>query len=149
MIHIEAVTAPLVKQYEEAGDSVSVTILDTGYYWLQIAPENAYWWLTVMYDSSLHLVQYYFDLTAGNELCGSGESSFSDLFLDVVMTPAGQVFLLDADELEKALQEGLVDRESYRLTWQRARELMDGLVGREGQLREFCGQCLEQLRGQL
>ncbi len=145
LIHVHAVTKPLTKSYEGNGGSSCVTILDAGYYWLQIAPENAYWWLTVMYDGQLHLVEYYFDLTAGNELCGSGESGFADMFLDVVLVPGGQVYLLDEDELEEAYREGTVDEVSYQLTRQNARELMAGLEGREEQLERFCWQCLGQM----
>ncbi len=101
--------------------------------------------LTVMYDSQLQLVEYYFDLTAGNELCGSGESGFADMFLDVVLVPGGQVYLLDEDELEEAYREGTVDEVSYQLTRQNAQELMAGLEGREEQLERFCWQCLGQM----
>ncbi|MNY57911.1 hypothetical protein D3C86_1941790 [compost metagenome] len=50
---------------------------------------------------------------------------FDDLYLDVVILPGGQSFLLDAEELEDALKRGLITQEDFDLAWDEANKLMD------------------------
>lgn len=135
LIRVDALTAPLVRSYD---DGTQVTIVDEGYHWLQLAPREGHWWLTVMFDRDLQLKQYYFDLTAGSELKGSGESCFQDLFLDVVMMPDGRLILLDEDELDAALAQRVIGAETHRLTRERASALMAALEGHEPQLQALC-----------
>lgn len=85
-----------------------IKIVDEGFLWLQLAPENGYFWLTAMYDEKARLVQFYFDLTLGNHIRADGESWFADAFADVVITPGQAPRLLDVDELAQAQREGLL-----------------------------------------
>ncbi len=83
-------------------------VVDEGYLWLQLAPENGFWWLTAMYDEQARFVEFYFDVTAGNHIEEDGESWFDDLFVDVVFTPGEPPRIVDADELALAQREGLI-----------------------------------------
>lgn len=85
-----------------------IKIVDEGFLWLQLAPEDGFFWLTAMYDEKAQLVQFYFDLTLGNHIRADGESWFCDAFADVVITPGLAPRLLDADELAQAQCEGLL-----------------------------------------
>ena len=40
-----------------------------------------------------------------------------DLFLDIFMFPDGEFYLLDNDEIQIALREGVIDKESYALAY--------------------------------
>jgi predicted RNA-binding protein associated with RNAse of E/G family len=40
-----------------------------------------------------------------------------DLFLDIVVLASGEIIEKDADELEAALSEGIIDESLYKLAW--------------------------------
>lgn len=81
-------------------------IVDNGFLWLQIAPENGFWWLTAMYDENAGLIQFYFDITSGNHIDPDGECWFYDAFVDVIITPGSPARIVDEDELACALESG-------------------------------------------
>ncbi len=141
LILIEEVTAPLEKAY----NGMSVKIVDQGYCWLQLAPKDKTYWLTVMLDESGRIVSYYFDITDYNELHESGDSYFVDLFLDVVLLPGGRLYLLDEDELEEALQQGDINQQQFYKACETARMLLCGLENREKELENYCLQMVETL----
>ena len=90
-----------------------VTIIDNGYYWLQFAPKDDNYWLSVMYNQVGEIVQFYFDVTDVNNILDNGESWFYDLYLDIVILPDGTLFLLDEDELSQALEEKEITKDQY------------------------------------
>lgn len=141
LILIEEVTAPLEKAYS----GISVKIVDQGYCWLQLAPKDKTYWLTVMLDEDGRVISYYFDITDCNELLESGDSYFVDLFLDVVMLPGGRLYLLDEDELEEALQQGDINQQQFDKACETARMLLCGLENREKELESYCLQMVETL----
>lgn len=114
------------------------TLVDDGYYWLQVAPRNQKWWLTVMYDDQLRLLQYYFDITDGNVVRSSGDSYFVDLYLDVVHVPGEGSVLLDADELDEALAGGVINAAQHAMAHREARRILEGLQAEEARLEAFC-----------
>jgi len=50
-----------------------------------------------------------------------------DLFLDIFVFPNGEAFLLDEDELEMALNYGVIDRETFDFAYRVAREILENL----------------------
>ena len=133
LIRMDSVTAPLGKTV----GGIPVRLVDTGYSWMQIAPENENWWLTVMFDDREEIVQYYFDITLDNMICG-WDSYFRDLFLDVAAIPERKIELFDRDELEEALAEGSITSDEYDLAEKTAERLMRELPQYWKELREFC-----------
>lgn len=140
LLAIDAVKAPLTVNSVGA----RVTIADAGYQWLQIAPDGAKWWLTVMFDSAGQIVQYYFDVTLVNRIDGAN-SGFDDLFLDVVVNPDGERELLDADELDGALATGAITAAQHAAAWETARALTRAFPASIAALRAGC----ERLRAEL
>ena len=145
LIHMDRVTAPLTASM----GGRMLTVADDGYAWLQIAPEGNNWWLTAMFDSARRIVQYYFDVTARNVLLGSGDSYFLDMFLDVVLLPGGQVFLLDQDELDDALQSGIISANEHQQAQSLAQQLMDSAPAHLPELKSFCTNCFNSLAPRL
>lgn len=123
LIRLNKVRAPLDKQY----GGRSVRIIDDGYYWLQIAAADAPYWLTVMFDEQERFIQFYFDISDQNVILDGGKSYFYDLFLDVVMLADGSVYLLDEDELEGALKEGVVTQAQFHKAYRSAEQIMSAL----------------------
>ncbi len=133
LLHLKKAKSPLVSNV--FGDDM--TILDNGYTWLQIAPEDQHWWLSVMFDTAGKLVQYYFDVSFNNRIDGA-HSTFDDLFLDVVMRADGAVVLLDQDELDEAIAAGLISQEQYELAEDVAAHLLHVLPRCRAELERFC-----------
>lgn len=146
LIHIIKASKPLIVRFQGVENT---TIVDDGYCWLQIAPEDQHWWLTTMLDPQGRITQYYFDITWENHLLGSEESWFLDLYLDVVVMPDGRMELLDADELEQALADGHITREMFDSAWAWANQLMADLEGRVSELEAFCQRTYNRLLPEL
>ncbi len=143
LMQIKKVTSPLV--VTAAGHPL--TIADDGYSWMQLAPECQYWWMSVMFDRSGHIIQYYFDTTKGNHIDGD-RSYFIDLYLDVVALPDGRVELLDRDELDNALDAELISLEEYTLSVATADMLLKNIPKNISRLNSFCYKLLDQLKKQ-
>ncbi len=116
-----------------------IKIVDDGFYWLQLAPKDANWWLTVMLDRECKIVQYYVDITRKNVIDGEN-SWFEDLMLDVAALPNGYSDLLDEEELDAALEAGEITREEAELARETAQKVRDGIWDQYKELQSFCMQ---------
>ncbi len=142
LMHMLEVEKPLVFDYE----GEKITAVDNGFYWLQMAPKDGNWWLTVMFDREEQPRQAYFDITGENHILPDGASWFTDLFLDVVVMPDGRAMLLDQDELEQALAEGVVSQQQYDAACGQAKALLDGLSGRAAEFFAWAARHFQALK---
>ena len=104
------------------------TITQTGYSWLQIAPENRHFWMTVMFDEAGQPIENYIDITLENHLPENDDAWFVDLFLDIVLEPNGCATLLDADELDAALTRNEITPADHAMARAEADHLLKTLV---------------------
>ena len=141
LLDIQEVSAP----WKVSGINGEVVIADAGYKWLQLSPDEAGWWLTVMYDTDMKLVQYYFDITLENYILINGEPGFVDLFLDIIMEPGGEWRLIDRDELDVAWRKGRICEKEHALALMRAENLIGRIDGNEGWWRRLCKNCIDIL----
>jgi uncharacterized protein len=122
-LHAQAVNRPLDVTFQGR----PVRILDHGYRWVRFHPHGAGEGvtghaLTVQLDASGHPVQFYVDLHGGEGVTPSGHPWHDDLYLDLVGALAAEqsgpwrlaavvlidTVLIDQDELQEALEAGLV-----------------------------------------
>ncbi|WKB37249.1 DUF402 domain-containing protein [Terrilactibacillus sp. S3-3] len=62
------------------------------------------------------------------EGCGTdGVLWFDDLYLDVILFPNHDVYLVDEDELAAALEKGIITAGMSDLAWESAGRLMDSI----------------------
>ena len=122
LLQLIEVASPFDVRY---GDEI-VRIADAGYVWVQQFPSDAHHAVTSMFDATGQLVQTYIDicLRTGVE---DGRVYWEDLFLDLIVLPSGVVLLIDADELEAALEQGIVSEAEYALAWAEAKRLQKQL----------------------
>ncbi len=132
LLTIDEVTSPLKKTM--FGNDI--VLADKGYRWLQVAPADEPWWLTVMIDSNSNIVQYYYDITDRNILDGEN-SRFYDLYLDVVILPDGNATILDTDELSAALKDGIITNTQYEAATATAKQLLQEVPPNLDELDEF------------
>ena len=139
LLRIQRVRRPLYVGEER------LCMVGAGVSWLEIAPLEGFWFITAMFDPQGNLFEYYVDLTDGTRIEPDGSVWFHDLFLDVILTRGSQPRLEDLDELEQALDGGLLTRAQYERTLEEGRRVLEGLRTREGELRAFC----EEMRRRL
>lgn len=131
LFRMNAVEEPL---YVPNGGQM-ICIADSGYSWLHQIPRNGRHVITAMFDAVGEAVQYYIDICSGTGVGDDLVPWFDDLYLDVIVQPSGEFELLDADELQEALDTGVIDQASFDLAWDEANHLLELLKrGRVGQL---------------
>lgn len=77
-----------------------------------------------VYDERGNFRGLYVDVLAYTKRDGNTIETL-DLFLDIFIFPDGRAFLLDEDELEMALNYGLIDKETFDFAYRVARETME------------------------
>lgn len=110
LLHLVEIAEPLWVSY----DTKKVCIVDQGYMWLQHYPSGENYTITTMFDHTGKVVQWYIDIC---HKLGIGDKGpwWDDLYLDIIVLPSGDFFLIDEEELEEALLSGQIDQEQYVL----------------------------------
>lgn len=120
---LDRVQEPLMVSY--AGEEVCIA--DHGFTWLMFFPKNHFYSLTVILDEKDEVVQWYYDVIKSIEYSKEGIPIINDLYLDLVYLPDGKIYMLDEDELDEALEEGVISQADYDLAKQEAFRLYDCL----------------------
>ena len=104
--------------------SGKVEVTGAGMTWLQLLPDDSSHLITAFYkpeakmlDGVLrdeHVTVWYVDITEGYEYDSDGVIVYTDKYLDVIFTPAGDVKIDDMDELDAALADGDVTEQQYQ-----------------------------------
>ena len=123
LLCIDAVREPLWVE----SNGQHVCIADAGHAWLHQLPHNAQHVVTTMFDANGAILQWYIDICGQTGISAQGVPWFDDLYLDVIVSPNGQVGVYDADELEEALAAHIITPAQYESAWQEARRVMAAL----------------------
>ena len=132
-----------------ADEDKEVLIADNDYSWLQIALEEQYVWITAMFDPIGKLIQVYFDISNGTIFDEPENPCFEDLYLDIVLTADGRLYILDKEELEEALQQGKISKEKYDRAIVECDKLYRYLTVHKENVMNFCKEWYEKLRSNL
>lgn len=105
----------LIKLKEPFVISSGKTLMDDGYYIIEVVPHDENYGMRVYLDDKKNILQFYFDISLGN---GVDEETkipyYDDLFTDVTITE-GKVAVLDEDELLDALNSGRISKDDFDL----------------------------------
>lgn len=123
ILDIKKVREPSYKEYK----GKELCIADDGYTWMQYFISGKNFAITAMLDDQQKLVQYYIDVAKEYEIDERGLPYFDDLYLDVVLLPNGEIYVLDEDELEDAYKSGDVTKEEYELAWYTTKWIIDAI----------------------
>jgi predicted RNA-binding protein associated with RNAse of E/G family len=123
---LEEVREPLWVSYQD----IQVCIADNQHTWVQYFPSGAYFTITKMLDDRGQVVQWYIDICHQYGVDEKGIPWYDDLYLDIVILPNKEPFLLDLDELKEALKYGEIPKSDYDLALKEAQRLMKEI--REG-----------------
>ncbi|EJR55585.1 hypothetical protein IIM_00677 [Bacillus cereus VD107] len=113
ILDIKKVREPSYKKY----NGKELCIAGDEYAWMQYFINGKNFAITAMLDDQKQLVQYYIDVTKEYKIDERGLPYFDDLYLDVVLLPSGEIYVLDEDELEDAYSMGDITKEEYELAW--------------------------------
>ncbi len=121
-------------------------IQDTEYKWLEFYDYSSKERLTAIYDEKNKIVEWYFDIAReiGKE---NGIPYEYDMYLDVVLTPEGDLILLDEDELKDALDNDYITKEDFDQAYLTANNLIEKIKGKELELKEFTDKYLKMMLG--
>lgn len=97
-----------------------ICVADAGYVWRQFFPTGGRHVFTAMYNAQRQPVQWYVDICGALGVDDDGVPWFDDLYLDVIGLPSGEVEIIDAVELDEALDKGLITPDDYTLAWHEA-----------------------------
>ena len=119
LLLMHQVSEPLFVNY----GGLDICIVDNGYCWVQHFPSENQFSLTTMFNANGEIVQWYIDICyrIGIE---NNVPWLDDLYLDIVVLPSGEVIQLDADELEGALAEGIIDQHLYKCAYFEAERIL-------------------------
>jgi len=107
-----------------------IEVIRNGYTMLYFAFIGKNYDVLKVYDKNGHFKGFYIDILAYTRREGN-TLEMLDLFLDIFIFPSGEAFLLDEDELEMALNYGVIDRETFDFAYTIAREIMGKIEKRE------------------
>lgn len=141
LISVKKVKKPGIKIY----NNNKIKIVDDGFFWLQIGFENKNYWITAMYNEKKEIVQYYIDITEKNVINDYENSCFYDIFLDIVLLPDGEIFLLDEDELKKALDDKIITKVQYDRAYSEANRVIKYISKDPTCLKEMCNKYFEKV----
>lgn len=91
-------------------------ILDSGYKWLGLYPKGETYAITGLYNDRNELVEFYIDMIKESGV-ENGIPYNLDMYLDLVITPYNEKYVLDEDELEEALENNKIGKEEYDLAY--------------------------------
>lgn len=111
-------------------------IMDNNYKWLEFYDYSSRIKLTAIYDENNEIIEWYFDIAReiGKD---NGIPYEDDMYLDVVVTPSGDVILLDEDELKEALERKEMTKDEYDEAYKIAYDLMEKLKNNKDKLQEY------------
>lgn len=119
-------------------------IMDNNYKWLEFYDYNSKVKLTAIYDENNEIIEWYFDIA--REIGKEKDAPYEDdLYLDVVVTPEGEIILLDEEELKNALNRMEITEKEYKDTYKEANQLMDRLSNKKEDLQEFTDKYLNDM----
>ena len=107
-------------------ENINLCMANDNYKWLEFYDYSKKYRLTAMYNEKNKIIEWYFDIARkiGKE---NGMPYEDDLYLDIVLTPRGDIILLDEDELKEALEKMEITKKEYDEAYQEARNLIEKL----------------------
>lgn len=122
-----------------------VVIADNNYKNLIIAPRNANWWLTVMFDDNNQLIESYFDITRLNNFSNNDNPFFIDMKLDICIPNGQKPTIMDEDDLKEMLDAKMITEDDYKMAYNTANKIIDFYEEHKDEYYEFIDKMVDEL----
>jgi len=123
-----------------------VTVADDGYTWLVIAPKQKNYVVTMYMNSECQPLLWYIDMADSMGKDPDGIAFYNDIFLDLLVSPSGELLEDDRDELEAALAQGVISDAQYHLADTTADSLKRRITADPHWLQRECQAVLDTVR---
>lgn len=120
-------------------------LVDDGYKWLSIYPNNKKYAMTVIFTNKNEAVEVYFDMIRENGF--DGTPWIDDVYLDLVYTKNREEYILDEDEILEALETDKITKDDFDTAYKTLDYLRETYGNKENfeKLLDFSYNCLEEL----
>lgn len=134
--NISLLTAVKVKEKLVVEDEL--VIIDDGFKWLEIYPENnKNIAVSVSINNKDEILKWYFDIAKDSGLTEQGIPYIDDLYLDIILTPTEEIRIIDKEELQEALEKNIITQSDFDLAYKVADNLINVLKGKQNRIVEF------------
>ncbi len=127
--------------YEKAG---AVPVCGKDMVWLTIIPENASRSISAYFLPNRRVSAWYVDVIEEVGIDEDGIVYFLDKYLDIELTPQGDVRVDDRDELDAAYTSGELSKEQYESALMEGERIVKELGGNIEETEKMCRQVLEK-----
>ncbi len=112
-------------------------VIDDNYKILTFFPEKGSYCFSAMYNSNCNILQWYFDILKSDCKYNSGIPYGEDMYLDVVVLPNGEFYILDEDELKDALDKKIITIDDYTRAYKTMKSIENMLNSNFNKLKNF------------
>lgn len=141
LLCLDKVRSPLYTKWQ----GQEICLADSGYTWLQHFPVGTQYTLTTQFDAQGQVVQWYIDICWQHGVDENGIPWWDDLFLDVIVFPGGEFEIVDGEDLDAAMQNGIVDEAQHQQAWSVATSLIQMIERNEFELLSLSSHHREEL----
>lgn len=124
LIKINKIKRKITVDYEKS----QKILLDNGYKSLIFLPDNETWCVSVVYNASNEIIEWYFDITKENSIDEQGTPYFDDLYLDIAISPDFKIVILDEDELREALELKEITQSDYDMAHYTCNKIIKDII---------------------
>ncbi len=128
-------------EYEKSG---KVPVCGKGMIWLTIIPENTSRCIGAYFLPNRRVSVWYIDVIEDVGVDEDGVVYYLDKYLDVVLTPQGDVCIKDRDELDAAYESGELSTAQYEAALREGELIVEELASDITKTEEFCIKVLER-----
>jgi len=120
LLYMDEVERPLWLEFPDE----RICVVDNGFTWLQQFPLGTNYTVTTIFDAHGKIAEWYVDICKQHGVTEAGIPWYDDLYLDVTTFPSGHIRVLDAEELDEALQQGVISQADHELAWREAKRIV-------------------------
>lgn len=127
----------------------SETVIDNGFKILTYFPESGAYCCTVMINKENQILQWYFDILKDDPKFDGDIPYGEDMFLDVILTPMGEYYMIDEDDLGEALKNKVITHDDFVKAYESANLVKELAKNRFDKLYKFTKNSIEKLQSLL
>lgn len=141
LINIEKVKSKITVDY----DSSDTCLIDDGYKCIIYMPLDKNWCVSTFFNKKNEVVEWYFDMTKKNSVEENGKPFFMDLYLDIAVSSNRKITVLDEDELQDALDRGVINEIDFKLAQNTCQQLIQEVIPDDAFMKDFFNNHLDEL----
>lgn len=121
-----------------------VPVTGKGMCWLTLIPDGKSRSITAMFTKDKHVSAWYVDVIDKVQVDEDGVVAFVDKYLDVMLTPSGDIIIDDRDELDAAFQSKELSKEQYEKAIAEGEDIINELATDIAAIERWCCDILQK-----